>query len=175
MNNKTQKLQLHHIGQTLQCDKYVFPTTIRLHLAVATHRVTGSKNMLSFRYSLSHLSYFFSLLNDEELEALTPHLLKTHNVPNTYTLTKAIAEKLVEQEHGYVPACIVRPSTIAASQTEPFPVSGTKQEDGSRVVIFLWRPLRLRVPYANKAIRNLLVHPLCYASGWTSVSQVFFF
>jgi nucleoside-diphosphate-sugar epimerase len=83
----------------------------------------------------------FSLLNDEELEALTPHLLKAHNVPNTYTLTKAIAEKLVEQEHGHVPACIVRPSTVAASQAEPFPVSGTKQKDGLLAINFLWHPI----------------------------------
>lgn len=64
-------------------------------------------------------------MNDEELEALTPHLLKTHNRPNTYTLTKAIAEKLVEQEHEHVPVCIVRPSIITGSQAEPFPVCET--------------------------------------------------
>ena len=66
-----------------------------------------------------------SLMNDQELEALTPHLLKAHNRPNTYTLTKAIAEKLFADEHEHVPVCIVRPSVITASQEEPFPVSKT--------------------------------------------------
>ena len=67
----------------------------------------------------------FSLMNDQELEALTPHLPKVHNQPNTYTLTKAIAEKLIADEHGHVPVCIVRPSVVIASQEEPFPVSKT--------------------------------------------------
>lgn len=61
------------------------------------------------------------MMTDGELEALTSHLLKTHQLPNTYTLTKAIAEKLVEQEHGQVPVCIIRPSIVTASQAEPFP------------------------------------------------------
>jgi len=61
------------------------------------------------------------LMTDDELAALVPHLLQQHHRPNTYTLTKAIAEKLIEQERGNIPVCIVRPSIITASQAEPFP------------------------------------------------------
>jgi len=60
-------------------------------------------------------------LSDEDLEVLVPHLLKKYKRPNTYTLTKAIAEKLVERERGHVPASICRPAVVVASQEEPFP------------------------------------------------------
>ena len=41
--------------------------------------------------------------------------------PNTYTFTKAIAEKLLEEEHGDVPTVIVRPSIVTAALKEPLP------------------------------------------------------
>ena len=41
--------------------------------------------------------------------------------PNTYNFTKAIAEKLLEEEHGEIPTAIVRPSIVTASLKEPMP------------------------------------------------------
>ena len=41
--------------------------------------------------------------------------------PNTYTFTKAIAEKLLEEEHGEIPTAIVRPSIVTAALKEPLP------------------------------------------------------
>ena len=41
--------------------------------------------------------------------------------PNTYTFTKAIAEKLLEEEHGDLPTVIVRPSIVTAALKEPLP------------------------------------------------------
>jgi len=41
--------------------------------------------------------------------------------PNTYVFTKAIAEKLLEEEHGDVPTAIVRPSTVSGALKEPLP------------------------------------------------------
>ena len=59
----------------------------------------------------------------DELETMTPDLLKQHRRPNTYTLTKAIAEKLVEEQRGDIPCCVIRPTIVAASYQEPVPVS----------------------------------------------------
>ncbi|XP_068632623.1 putative fatty acyl-CoA reductase CG5065 [Battus philenor] len=39
--------------------------------------------------------------------------------PNTYTFTKALAENVVNEEHGDVPTVIIRPSIVAASYNEP--------------------------------------------------------
>ncbi|XP_049522437.1 uncharacterized protein LOC119448732 [Dermacentor silvarum] len=43
--------------------------------------------------------------------------------PNTYTVTKSLAESLLHQERGDIPVAIVRPSIVTASLKEPLPVS----------------------------------------------------
>ncbi|KAH8026082.1 hypothetical protein HPB51_015431 [Rhipicephalus microplus] len=42
--------------------------------------------------------------------------------PNTYTLSKSMAEFLLIEERGHLPVVIVRPSTITASLREPLPL-----------------------------------------------------
>ncbi|KAM0733679.1 Fatty acyl-CoA reductase wat [Formica fusca] len=59
------------------------------------------------------------ILNDEQLEKLTPTLLDKW--PNTYTFTKAIAEDAVRQYSTGIPTCIVRPSGIISTAKEPMP------------------------------------------------------
>ncbi|CAG9579022.1 unnamed protein product [Danaus chrysippus] len=39
--------------------------------------------------------------------------------PNTYTFTKALAENLVADNHGNIPAIIIRPSIVSSSKVEP--------------------------------------------------------
>ncbi|WP_338864450.1 SDR family oxidoreductase [Myxococcus stipitatus] len=41
--------------------------------------------------------------------------------PNTYTLTKSVAEHLICERRGNVPVVIVRPSIVSASHRTPFP------------------------------------------------------
>ena len=60
-------------------------------------------------------------MNDEQLRLLTPSLLNGR--PNTYTLTKALAENLLKEEASDLPVSIIRPSIIGASVDEPMPVS----------------------------------------------------
>lgn len=48
-------------------------------------------------------------------------LLQESGHPNTYTLTKSIAEHLLMERRGKVPLTIVRPSVISASLRHPFP------------------------------------------------------
>ncbi|XP_072758532.1 fatty acyl-CoA reductase wat [Anoplolepis gracilipes] len=59
------------------------------------------------------------ILNDEQLEKLTPALIG--NWPNTYAYTKAIAEDTVRQFSIGIPSCIVRPSIIISTAKEPMP------------------------------------------------------
>ncbi|XP_049522438.1 fatty acyl-CoA reductase 1 [Dermacentor silvarum] len=42
-------------------------------------------------------------------------------LPNTYTLTKRVAESLLLEERGDIPVAIVRPSIVSASIREPLP------------------------------------------------------
>ncbi len=48
-------------------------------------------------------------------------LLARSGLPNTYTLTKSLAEHLLAARRGAVPLSIIRPSVISASWRHPFP------------------------------------------------------
>ncbi|KAI5721993.1 hypothetical protein M8J76_002099 [Diaphorina citri] len=54
---------------------------------------------------------------DEKLEETTPKILGKW--PNTYTLTKALAEEVVRNEAGGLPLAVFRPSIIINSYKEP--------------------------------------------------------
>ncbi len=56
--------------------------------------------------------------DDPEAEAA---LLRAMGHPNTYTLTKCLAEQLIAAKRGAVPVTVVRPSIISASLHRPFP------------------------------------------------------
>ncbi|XP_014251336.1 putative fatty acyl-CoA reductase CG5065 isoform X2 [Cimex lectularius] len=59
-------------------------------------------------------------LSPELVESLTTMLL-ANNHPNTYTITKAMAESIVSQQADILPISIVRPSIVTAAWQEPFP------------------------------------------------------
>ncbi|XP_059055601.1 putative fatty acyl-CoA reductase CG5065 [Achroia grisella] len=52
-------------------------------------------------------------------EKSVSHILA--NRPNTYTFTKALAENLIEKEHGEIPTIIIRPSIVGSVKNEPTP------------------------------------------------------
>lgn len=57
--------------------------------------------------------------SDDLLQSILPNLLG--KLPNSYTLTKALAETLIEEEHGDLPTTILRPSVIGPALKEPYP------------------------------------------------------
>ena len=117
----------------------------------AEANITSSLNMLELARSLNRLQSMVSVstayvttLSDpespiEECLALLPRsaesiyqsiidgtalkseLLEETGHPNTYTLTKSIAEHLLVERRGEIPLIIVRPSMISASWRYPFP------------------------------------------------------
>lgn len=56
-------------------------------------------------------------LDDKTVENLTPNLIAGR--PNTYTFTKALAERMLQRERGSLPVAIVRPSIVLSSYREP--------------------------------------------------------
>jgi len=60
-------------------------------------------------------------MSDSMFDDITADILRQW--PNTYTFTKAIAERLLLDERGHVPAVIFRPSIVTASLKEPISVS----------------------------------------------------
>ncbi|GJQ85954.1 hypothetical protein Trydic_g21802 [Trypoxylus dichotomus] len=59
------------------------------------------------------------VLPDEALDILISKVKGQH--PNTYTLTKSMAEYIVLEYSGKLPVAIVRPSIVTAAWKEPFP------------------------------------------------------
>ncbi|CAK8671098.1 unnamed protein product [Clavelina lepadiformis] len=58
-------------------------------------------------------------MSDDVVTKVTPDLIGKR--PNTYTLTKALAEDLIRRESGSLPICICRPSMIIPAIQEPSP------------------------------------------------------
>ncbi|XP_071571063.1 putative fatty acyl-CoA reductase CG5065 [Temnothorax nylanderi] len=81
--------------------------------------------------------------DDKMLEELTPILIASR--PNTYTFTKALAERMLQQERGSLPVAIVRPSIVLSSYREPV------------AVIIL---VRINLSYKSRSLacRNILCH-----------------
>ncbi|KAG5683857.1 hypothetical protein PVAND_013119 [Polypedilum vanderplanki] len=59
------------------------------------------------------------ILPDEFTETIANRFNKRH--PNTYTLTKHMAEHIVLEYNNVLPLCIVRPSIVTAAVNEPYP------------------------------------------------------
>nr|XP_008200656.2 PREDICTED: LOW QUALITY PROTEIN: fatty acyl-CoA reductase 1 [Tribolium castaneum] len=59
------------------------------------------------------------VLPNEESKSYQKKILGKH--PNTYTLTKSMAEHLVLESSSQIPAAVVRPSIITAAWKEPYP------------------------------------------------------
>jgi len=58
-------------------------------------------------------------MSDDVLDTLSPKLVSPR--PNTYTFTKAQAERILEEDATDLPITIVRPSIVGASWDDPFP------------------------------------------------------
>lgn len=58
-------------------------------------------------------------LDDEMINMIEKKLVGKH--PNTYTLTKGLAEQIVLSKGTDLPIAIVRPSIVCAAYQEPFP------------------------------------------------------
>ncbi|KAG7214096.1 hypothetical protein KM043_001455 [Ampulex compressa] len=58
-------------------------------------------------------------LDDETMSVIEKRLLGKH--PNTYTLTKNLAEQIILLKGSELPIAIVRPSIVCAAYQEPFP------------------------------------------------------
>ncbi|KAK9306408.1 hypothetical protein QLX08_002921 [Tetragonisca angustula] len=57
------------------------------------------------------------VMDDKMIDDITPILIGKR--PNTYTFTKALAERMLETESDYLPIAIVRPTIVLSSYKEP--------------------------------------------------------
>ncbi|XP_015432264.1 PREDICTED: putative fatty acyl-CoA reductase CG5065 [Dufourea novaeangliae] len=64
-----------------------------------------------------HVIALTKVMDAKMVDDITPTLIG--NRPNTYTFTKALTERLLQSESGYLPVAIVRPSIVLSSHREP--------------------------------------------------------
>ncbi|MCH8247874.1 MAG: SDR family oxidoreductase [Bacteroidetes bacterium] len=88
--------------------------------------------------------------------ALKSELLEETGHPNTYTLTKSIAEHLLVERRGEIPLTIVRPSIISASWRYPFPGWVDSYAAFAGVVRLIGEG-RLRTVVARSSVRSDVV------------------
>ena len=70
----------------------------------------------------THAEDEFSYLNSLSLDEMTKTTKKLiGKFPNTYSYTKNLGERLLTGRKGETPFCILRPSIINPSYSEPFP------------------------------------------------------
>ncbi|XP_015781650.1 fatty acyl-CoA reductase 1 [Tetranychus urticae] len=70
------------------------------------------------KISPQHLIDLVEWMSDDIIEDILPKLLDGR--PNTYTLTKSLAETLITEESGNLPIAILRPSIVTSAFQEPF-------------------------------------------------------
>lgn len=117
-------LNIQGVEQVLRICKEMPKLDALVHISTAYSQVDKTEideKVYDPPMSASNIIQLTRILTDDQLSVLTPHLLKNYKRPNTYTLTKAIAESLIKEEHGNIPCCIVRPTVVAASYSEPMP------------------------------------------------------
>ena len=120
-------------------DKSLNANVVSLHhLLRFAHTMTSLKSFihLSTAYSQCHLSHieekFYPSVADpmsliqtletmtpEDIEKITPVLMGQR--PNTYTLTKSIAEALLSKESAGLPVALIRPSIVGGLASDPLP------------------------------------------------------
>lgn len=66
-------------------------------------KIYENSNIISWKSVIKLLD----ILNDQQLEAVTPALLKKW--PNTYCFSKAMTEKMLQDTQEHVPVGIIRP------------------------------------------------------------------
>lgn len=77
-------------------------------------------------------------------------------LPNTYTLTKRIAESLVLEERGDIPVAIVRPSIVSASIREPLQGWVDNYNGGTGILIVIGMGLLQSVLAEKKSIMDFV-------------------
>lgn len=87
---------------------------------VNSYRLEAEEVLYPLTRDPDELIKLISNLSPEELEAKTPEILGEH--PNTYTITKHMAEHEIKKCEEQFPCAIVRPSMIVGAWKEP--VSG---------------------------------------------------
>jgi len=90
----------------------------------------------------------------EEIEKVNDKLLAFTKYPNTYTVTKRIAEALVARYKGDTPVAIIRPTIVGAALREPVPGWIDTVSAGGSVYLFVGLGIISLLPGNTKLVSD---------------------
>jgi fatty acyl-CoA reductase len=82
-----------------------------------SNRTNIEEKFYPSQVSVDQVLKLYSGLSEEKMEAISSNLLDTW--PNTYTLTKHLAEQHIRDNYNRIPTAIVRPAMITSTYKEP--------------------------------------------------------
>ncbi|CAK8671100.1 unnamed protein product [Clavelina lepadiformis] len=119
---------------------------MRFMLAAYAHCDQGKIDEVFYEQSIDYrdLESALRCMDNDAVANITPNILGKK--PNTYTLTKALAEDVISRESENLPVCIVRPSMVIPAWKEPMPGWCTN----------MYGPTAFLVAYAKGALRSVI-------------------
>ncbi|CRL00357.1 CLUMA_CG013629, isoform A [Clunio marinus] len=113
-------INVHGTKDVIQLGKEMKNLKSFIHVSTAysnCHLNSVKEKFYDYPIGYDHLENIISKLDDRAIEEITPKILCKW--PNTYTLTKALAEDLVRNYSGDLPIGVFRPAIVTSTFQEP--------------------------------------------------------
>ncbi|KAL7043749.1 hypothetical protein ACKWTF_001650 [Chironomus riparius] len=113
-------INVHGTKDVIQLGKEMTQLKCFIHVSTAysnCHLDTVEEKFYDYSIGYDHLDNMISKLDSSAIEEITPKILDKW--PNTYTLTKALAEDLVKNECADMPVGVFRPAIVTSTSKEP--------------------------------------------------------
>jgi fatty acyl-CoA reductase len=109
-------------------------------------------------------------MDDDMVRTLSHQIMDKYGKPNTYTLTKALAEQLILEESTHLPITIVRPSIIGGTWQEPSPGWIDNLNGASGLMTAEYKGILRVVPLKDDGVADLIpvdtVSNMLIIAGW---------
>ncbi|XP_028034947.1 putative fatty acyl-CoA reductase CG5065 [Bombyx mandarina] len=116
------KLNLRGTREVVELAKAIKNLSVMVHVSTSysnTNRELVEEVMYPPHADWREALEICDTVDEHTLRVLTPKYIG--EMPNTYTFTKQLAEHVVYEQKGVLPATIIRPSIVISSATEPVP------------------------------------------------------
>ncbi|XP_055643394.1 putative fatty acyl-CoA reductase CG5065 isoform X2 [Toxorhynchites rutilus septentrionalis] len=115
-------IEMNTVGtkRLLDICKQMKKLQVLLHMSTAfccCDKEVLNERVYDFHHSPYDLMRLIEWMDEKSLDSITADLMKPH--PNTYTYSKRLTERLVNDYYPELPLCIVRPSIVCPANKEP--------------------------------------------------------
>lgn len=85
------------------------------------HRQVVRETVYPLPFDAEEMCKFILAQDPKVMQLVTNRLFAQYGFPNTYTLTKSMAEQVLERRKGSLPLTIIRPAIVGCAWREPMP------------------------------------------------------